>query len=211
MLGGGDPRHPHPGRGGPGALGGGRVVNVAARLALEPRLGSGMVAYTTAKAAVAALTRAIAQEIAGEEIWVNAVAPSVLDTAGQPGGSDARMPVSPAAARTPSAVAEVITFLASPDNLGDPRRGHPGFMAGLDAGSSPRRGGEPILLWHFLRRRQSSSGQSLAGAVMALVAAGRIVLTLASSLCLYAAATLALVVLLVATRRPGLLREADLG
>ncbi len=36
--------------------------------ALEPWLGSGMVAYTTAKAAVAALTEAIAQETSGEEI-----------------------------------------------------------------------------------------------------------------------------------------------
>src|SRR5438034_2845958 len=65
---------------GPGGAKGGRIVNVAARPALEPRLGSGMVAYTTAKAAVAALTQAIAQETSGEEIWVNAVAPSVLDT-----------------------------------------------------------------------------------------------------------------------------------
>src|SRR6266699_2409168 len=65
---------------GSGGAKGGRIVNVAARPALEPRLGSGMVAYTTAKAAVAALTQASAQETSGEEIWVNAVAPSILDT-----------------------------------------------------------------------------------------------------------------------------------
>jgi len=98
---------------GPGGAKGGRIVNVAARPALEPRLGSGMVAYTTAKAAVAALTEAIAQETSGEEIWVNAVAPSVLDTpanrAAMPGADFASWVA-------PSAVAEVITFLASPDN-----------------------------------------------------------------------------------------------
>src|SRR5579859_6906923 len=69
-------------RGAPGPSGakGGRIVNVAARPALEPRLGAGMVAYATSKGAVATLTQALAEEVAGEEIWVNTVAPSVLDT-----------------------------------------------------------------------------------------------------------------------------------
>ncbi|MGC2414828.1 MAG: SDR family NAD(P)-dependent oxidoreductase [Stellaceae bacterium] len=98
---------------GPGGAKGGRIVNVAARPALEPRLGSGMVAYTTAKAAVAALTQAIAQETAGEEIWVNAVAPSVLDT---PANRAAMPDADFSSWVAPSAVAEVITFLASPDN-----------------------------------------------------------------------------------------------
>jgi len=98
---------------GPGGAKGGRIVNVAARPALEPRLGSGMVAYTTAKAAVAALTEAIAQETSGEEIWVNAVAPSVLDT---PANRAAMPDVDFASWVAPSAVAEVIAFLASPDN-----------------------------------------------------------------------------------------------
>ena len=53
---------------------------VAARPGIEPRLGSGMVAYATAKAAVAAMTEALAQETAGEEIWINAVAPSIRYT-----------------------------------------------------------------------------------------------------------------------------------
>ena len=80
VLGGRDPCDPGACDPGPGGAKGGRIVNVAARPGLEPRLGSGMVAYATAKAAVAAMTQAIAQETAGEEIWVNAVAPSVLDT-----------------------------------------------------------------------------------------------------------------------------------
>ena len=98
---------------GPGGAKGGRIVNVAARPALEPRLGSGMVAYTTAKAAVAAMTQALAQETAGEEIWVNAVAPSTLDT---PANRAAMPDADYAAWVAPAAVAEVIAFLASPDN-----------------------------------------------------------------------------------------------
>jgi NAD(P)-dependent dehydrogenase (short-subunit alcohol dehydrogenase family) len=59
---------------------GGRIVNVAARPALEWRSGAGMVAYAASKAAVAALTAALAEEVAKEGILVNAVAPSILDT-----------------------------------------------------------------------------------------------------------------------------------
>ncbi len=98
---------------GPGGAKGGRIVNVAARPGLEPRQGSGMVAYATAKAAVAAMTQALAQETSGEEIWVNAVAPSTLDTP----ANRAAMPAADHSVWVaPSAVAEVIVFLASPDN-----------------------------------------------------------------------------------------------
>jgi NAD(P)-dependent dehydrogenase (short-subunit alcohol dehydrogenase family) len=98
---------------GPGGAKGGRIVNVAARPGLEPRLGSGMVAYATAKAAVAAMTQALAQETAGEEVWVNAVAPSVLDT---PANRAAMPDADYSSWVAPSSVAEVIVFLASPDN-----------------------------------------------------------------------------------------------
>ena len=98
---------------GPGGASGGRIVNVAARPALEPRLGAGMIAYTASKSAVAALTQALAQETTDEQIWVNAVAPSVLDTpanrAAMP-DADYRRWVSPAD------LAEIVTFLASPSN-----------------------------------------------------------------------------------------------
>ena len=81
--------------------------------ALEPRLGAGMIAYTVSKSAVAALTQALAQETTDEQIWVNAVAPSVLNTpanrAAMP-DADHRRWVSPAD------LAEIITFLASPTN-----------------------------------------------------------------------------------------------
>ncbi|MGE0260991.1 MAG: SDR family oxidoreductase, partial [Alphaproteobacteria bacterium] len=98
---------------GPGGAKGGRIVNVAARPGIEPRLGSGMVAYATAKAAVAAMTEALGQETAGEEIWINAVAPSILDT---PANRAAMPDADHSQWVKPDAVAEVIAFLASPDN-----------------------------------------------------------------------------------------------
>lgn len=92
---------------------GGRIVNVAARQALEPRLGSGSVAYTIAKAGVAALTTALGAELAGEDILVNAVAPSIMDTPGNrkdmPGADFASWP-------KVEEVAATILFLASPEN-----------------------------------------------------------------------------------------------
>ena len=60
--------------------GGGRIVNVAARPALEWRTGAGMTAYAVSKAGVAALTAALAEEVAKDGILVNAVAPSIMDT-----------------------------------------------------------------------------------------------------------------------------------
>lgn len=92
---------------------GGRIVNVSARPGLEPRTGAGMAAYAAAKAAVAALTQALAEEVAGEAIWVNAVAPSILDTP----ANRAAMPEADHDAWPGTAeVARTIVFLASPDN-----------------------------------------------------------------------------------------------
>jgi NAD(P)-dependent dehydrogenase (short-subunit alcohol dehydrogenase family) len=92
---------------------GGRIVNVAARPGIEPRLGAGMAAYTASKAAVAALTQALGEELAGEEIWVNAVAPSIIDTP----ANRAAMPDAPHQRWVaPAALAELIAFLASPEN-----------------------------------------------------------------------------------------------
>ncbi len=91
----------------------GRIVNVAAMAALEPRRGAGMVAYTASKAAVAAITIALAEEVAREGIWVNAVAPSILDTA----ANRAAMPQADFASWTKiDEVAKTICFLASPQN-----------------------------------------------------------------------------------------------
>jgi NAD(P)-dependent dehydrogenase (short-subunit alcohol dehydrogenase family) len=92
---------------------GGRIVNVAARPALEWRAGAGMVAYAASKAAVAALTVALAEEVVKAGILVNAVAPSILDTP----ANRAAMPKADHAAWPKVAeVAATIRFLASPDN-----------------------------------------------------------------------------------------------
>jgi NAD(P)-dependent dehydrogenase (short-subunit alcohol dehydrogenase family) len=59
---------------------GGKIVNISARPALNPRQGASMTAYTSSKAAVAAFTVALAEELKGENISVIALAPSTLDT-----------------------------------------------------------------------------------------------------------------------------------
>ena len=92
---------------------GGRIVNVASRQALEHRLGSGSVAYTIAKAGVAALTTALGAELAGENILVNAVAPSIMDTP----ANRKDMPDADFAAWTKvEDVAATVLFLASAAN-----------------------------------------------------------------------------------------------
>ncbi len=93
--------------------GGGRIVNVAARPALEWRAGAGMTAYTVAKAGVAALTVALAEEAAKQNILVNAVAPSIMDT---PANRAAMPKADPAAWPKVEDVAATILFLASPGN-----------------------------------------------------------------------------------------------
>ncbi len=93
--------------------GGGRIVNVAARPALEWRTGAGMTAYTVAKAGVAALTVALAEEVAKDGILVNAVAPSIMDTpANRKVMPKANFDLWPKV----EDVAATILLLASPDN-----------------------------------------------------------------------------------------------
>jgi len=92
---------------------GGRIVNVAARPALEWRSGAGMVPYAASKAAVAALTAALGEEVARDGILVNAVAPSIMDTptnrAGMPKADFNLWP-------KVEEVAATIVFLAAPEN-----------------------------------------------------------------------------------------------
>jgi NAD(P)-dependent dehydrogenase (short-subunit alcohol dehydrogenase family) len=90
---------------------GGRIVNVAAKPVLVPT--AGVAAYAMSKAAVAALTLSLAEELRAEGIWVNAVVPSTMDTpanrAGMPNADHAAWP-------KVAEVAETIAFLASPTN-----------------------------------------------------------------------------------------------
>jgi NAD(P)-dependent dehydrogenase (short-subunit alcohol dehydrogenase family) len=95
------------------AADGGRIVNVAARPALEGRAGANMTAYAASKAAVATLTMALAEEVAGRNILVNAVAPSILDT---PTNRKDMPKADHAAWPKVEEVARTIRFLASPDN-----------------------------------------------------------------------------------------------
>ena len=92
---------------------GGRIVNVATRPALEWRLGAGMAAYTASKAAVAALTVALAEEVVKDGILVNAIAPSTMDT---PANRQAMPNADHAAWAKVEDVAATIMFLASPQN-----------------------------------------------------------------------------------------------
>lgn len=93
------------------AGGGGRIVNVAARPVAVPSVS--LAAYAPAKAAVATLTQSLAAELLGEQILINAVLPSLMDTpanrASMPGADYESWP-------KPAEVAEAIAYLASPRN-----------------------------------------------------------------------------------------------
>lgn len=91
--------------------GGGRIVNVAARVVEVPVAGS--VAYSASKAGVASLTRALAVEARPDRILVNAVLPSLIDTpanrAAMPNADYSRWPKA-------EELAAAILWLASPEN-----------------------------------------------------------------------------------------------
>ncbi|HWO24885.1 MAG TPA: SDR family oxidoreductase [Kofleriaceae bacterium] len=91
--------------------GGGRIVNVASRPVVTPA--PNLIAYAAAKAGVTAITQGLAAELLREDILVNAVLPSIIDTpanrAAMPDADHARWP-------KPEQIAEAIAFLASPEN-----------------------------------------------------------------------------------------------
>jgi NAD(P)-dependent dehydrogenase (short-subunit alcohol dehydrogenase family) len=88
--------------------GAGRIVNVTARPGLIG--GGGIVAYAISKAAVAALTRATADEVRERGITVNAIAPSTIDT---PANRKAMPKVDPSQWVKPGEIAATLVFLAS--------------------------------------------------------------------------------------------------
>ena len=90
------------------AVGGGAIVNVAARAAVRGEAGNGV--YGATKAAVLALTQSLSAELSGDGVNVNAVLPSIIDTP----ANRAAMPKSdPSRWVAPGDLANVIVFLAS--------------------------------------------------------------------------------------------------
>ncbi|WP_337187968.1 SDR family NAD(P)-dependent oxidoreductase [Phenylobacterium sp.] len=86
----------------------GRIINVGSAAALKASLGMG--AYAAAKAGVHSLTQALAEELKADDVTVNAVLPSIIDTP----ANRADMPDADFAAWVaPDDLAAVILFLAS--------------------------------------------------------------------------------------------------
>lgn len=86
-----------------------RVVNIGAGAALKA--GMGMGAYAASKSGVHRLTEALAEELAGKGVTVNAILPSIIDTP----ANRADMPDADFSQWVkPQAIAAVILFLASP-------------------------------------------------------------------------------------------------
>jgi len=86
----------------------GRIVNIGAGAA--NRAGAGMGAYAASKSGVHRLTEALAEELAGTAVTVNAILPSTIDTP----VNRADMPDADFSTWVqPGAIAEVIGFLAS--------------------------------------------------------------------------------------------------
>ena len=89
------------------AAGGGRIVTVASRAVVPPA--GGFIAYTVAKAGVIAFTQALARELEGTGVTVNAVLPSTMDTP----ANRAAMPDADRSRWVPvDAVADAVAFLA---------------------------------------------------------------------------------------------------
>jgi len=87
---------------------GGRIVNIGAGAAIQAAAGMG--AYAASKAAVHRLTESLAAELAQEDITVNAVLPSIIDTP----ANRADMPNADFKSWVrPEAIADVMLFLAS--------------------------------------------------------------------------------------------------
>ncbi len=92
------------------AQGAGRVVTVGAAAARSGVAGMG--AYTATKSVVMRVTEAMAAELAGKGVTVNAVLPSIIDT---PQNRAAMPGADPDKWVKPEDLAAVVTFLASPE------------------------------------------------------------------------------------------------
>ena len=86
----------------------GRIVSIGAGAAVKA--GMGMGAYAASKAGVHKLTEALAEELAGSTVTVNAILPSIIDT---PTNRKDMPDADISHWVQPAAIAEVILFLAS--------------------------------------------------------------------------------------------------
>ena len=90
----------------------GSVVVIGSRAVEQPWTSAGAAAYAASKAAAVALAQAIAAEVLEHGVRVNAVLPSVIDTAAN---RKAMPDVDPGKWVSPEALAKVIAFLLSDD------------------------------------------------------------------------------------------------
>jgi NAD(P)-dependent dehydrogenase (short-subunit alcohol dehydrogenase family) len=86
-------------------------VNVGSRASEAPS--GGAAAYAASKAAVAALTRSLAEEVRADGIQVNAVLPSIIDT---PANRRAMPDAATDRWVKPADIARIILWLASAEN-----------------------------------------------------------------------------------------------
>jgi NAD(P)-dependent dehydrogenase (short-subunit alcohol dehydrogenase family) len=89
----------------------GKVVNVSARRALQGV--AGLSAYAAAKAGVLRLTESLAAEVIADNIQVNAILPSTIDTLQN---REASPDSDPSDWVSPDDIADVVTFLCGPES-----------------------------------------------------------------------------------------------
>ncbi|WP_447980003.1 SDR family NAD(P)-dependent oxidoreductase [Candidatus Nitrospira bockiana] len=93
--------------------GAGRIVHIAARAALDPFPGAA--AYLVAKSGLIALVRALALELTGTGVSVNAVLPATIDT---PANRKSMPEADPHSWVKPDAIAGLLVFLISDEARG---------------------------------------------------------------------------------------------
>jgi NAD(P)-dependent dehydrogenase (short-subunit alcohol dehydrogenase family) len=86
-----------------------RIINIGAAAALQAT--TGMAPYAASKAAVHRLTESLAAEVGGDDMTVNAILPSIIDT---PGNRAEMRDADYGKWVKPEKIAELALYLASP-------------------------------------------------------------------------------------------------